>query len=316
MNLNLLHLDHALTQQTDFMAQCHDAGAVEMDAVATGAKIRLWAMDDALAPFEQFLKERLTKKQGVPVTFLGSGDFHHVTGLLLPAILERSEIPVTVIHFDNHPDWVAFDDGMHCGSWVNRALALPQVDRVITVGVCSKDLNVPECKGANLSALKEGKIILYPFAHKPSVVCGDYGSGASYTQRGRKIHWRTVHDMGRDELLSELLAHIRTARIYITLDKDVLDRSDAITNWDQGAMRLDDVMWLIRGLAAQRGIAGIDVTGDYSKPHYEGTWNTTFKKRIEIAIDQAWAVPNMDMAIHRNSQSNCALLAMFKEVAS
>lgn len=314
MKLHLLHLDDALQRQTEFVTKCHEVGALETEAIATGDMIRLWSKEEALSTFEKFLKTRFAEKQGVPVTFFGSGDFHHVTGLLLPIVLEQAEAPVTVIHFDNHPDWVRFDDGMHCGSWVNRALALPQVDRVITIGVCSKDLNWPECKGANLEALKEGKIILYPFWHAPSYVCKDYGNGASYQQKGHKIHWRNMQDVNHDEMLSELLGHIRTSRVYFSIDKDVLDSADAITNWDQGHMRLGYVLWLIRGLAAHRGIAGIDVTGDYSEPHYSGGWITKFKKQMEVAMDQPSAKPNMDVALRRNTISNLALLELFREI--
>jgi arginase family enzyme len=51
---------------------------------------------------------------GAPaVTMIGSGDFHHLAVLLL----ERAREPVTVIHFDNHPDWVRWAPRWHCGSW-------------------------------------------------------------------------------------------------------------------------------------------------------------------------------------------------------
>jgi hypothetical protein len=314
MQLHLLHLDDALIRQRNFMARCHEVGALETEALVPGNAMRLWAEQPVLTAFEQFLKVRMGLGRGTPVTFFGSGDFHHVTGMLLPVILEHADAPVTVIHFDNHPDWVSHDDGMHCGSWVNRALALPKVDRVITIGVCSKDLTLPECKGANLEALKEGKIILYPFAHAPSRVLGSYGTGASYQQQGRQLYWRTMEQMDPEEMLSELLAHIRTSRIYITVDKDVLVRADAVTNWDQGKMQLGGLIALISGLAAQRGIAGIDVTGDYSTPQYSGTPWIRLKKRTEAAIDQPRGVVDLQEAATCNAKTNSALLTLFQEI--
>ena len=118
---------------------------------------------------------------------MGSGDFHHVSALLIGMLAEANAEPLTVIHFDNHPDWVHFDGGMHCGSWVNRALALPQVQRVITIGVCSHDLVWPEFKGANLrSAWRDGKIVLLPWqspgAHFPRARYRQDGAGRIFAQ--------------------------------------------------------------------------------------------------------------------------------------
>ncbi len=115
---------------------------------------------------------------------MGSGDFHHITAFLLHAALENQPDPVTLIHFDNHPDWVKFDSGTHCGSWVNHALVHPKVEKIITIGVCSHDLRLPEWKGANLTPLAQGLLELYPYDHAPSRVKNNYGAGASYEQNG------------------------------------------------------------------------------------------------------------------------------------
>ena len=77
MNLHVLHLDDALKRQTNFMTKCHEVGALETEAEAIGDMIRLWGMQGVLSGFEQFLTTRFTKKHGAPVTFFGSGDFHH-----------------------------------------------------------------------------------------------------------------------------------------------------------------------------------------------------------------------------------------------
>ena len=61
---------------------------------------------------------------------LGSGDFHHLSLPLveLEARRQRSRAgSLRVVVLDNHPDNMRFPLGVHCGSWVGRAAALPGV---------------------------------------------------------------------------------------------------------------------------------------------------------------------------------------------
>ena len=50
--------------------------------------------------------------------------------------------------------------------------------------------------------------------------------------------------------------------LYISLDKDILTRSCAITNWDQGEAQLEDVLACIKEAASCRSIIGVDVCGE------------------------------------------------------
>lgn len=178
MQLLLLHLDDALELQPDFVHSCQMAGAHEVDDKDSGRAIRLWGRrPDLDTVWRNLAKARPSTGEGARLCFMGSGDFHHVTALLLSQALENSRKAVTVIHIDNHPDWVHFDPGMHCGSWVNKALEQPLVKKVITLGVCSRDLRSPERKGANLVPLSDGRLELYPYEHPPSKVKSHYGSG-------------------------------------------------------------------------------------------------------------------------------------------
>jgi len=184
MRIELLHLDEGLTHQEIFLATAENAGAYALDLRASGRQVRLWGMDSELGA----VKSQLPTSSEPILTFMGSGDFHHVTALLLERLAEASVEPFTIIHFDNHPDWVRFSGGMHCGSWVNRALAIPSVSKIVTLGVCSHDLRFPECKGGNLKAMSEGRLELFPFAHLPAAsgtitvkVRGSRSKAASFT---------------------------------------------------------------------------------------------------------------------------------------
>ena len=315
MKINLLQLDDAFKCQQAFTKACLELQATEILGSEYSPYFRLWGSDAQFVPFIEHLKRNFTNSnRNQPViTFMGSGDFHHVSAFLIGILAEKHNEPITVIHFDNHPDWVHFDNGVHCGSWVNKALSLSQVDKVITLGVCSKDLNFPEFKGANLNAMKEGKIVLLPYTHRPTFAFHSYGKNVGYTQEKRKIVWNNISEMGVEEFSSLLKKQIKTKSIYITIDKDVLSRKEAETNWDQGEMSLSFMLSVLNKLFAENNIIGVDVTGDYSTPQYKGSFKTKVMKKLEIIMDQPLHRPDMEMAANINQNSNMALLECFKE---
>lgn len=293
MYLNLLHLDEALKSQTRFLEACRALQARETDVADIAAGVRLWGKNAALERLSARLGKSLYRNggSGTVVTFMGSGDFHHVSALLIGMLAENADEPFTVIHFDNHPDWVHFSGGMHCGSWVNKALSLPQVARVITLGPCSKDLSFPQFKRANLSALRDGKIVLLP-----------------WRTPGHFARASEIESLAEEALFKKLDTLIATRNVYITIDKDVLSHDDAITNWDQGQMPMTRLLGILRHILAHHHAVGIDVTGDYSKPHYDH-----WLKKIEVLIDQPWSTPANAASI--NEKSNLALLDCIREAA-
>jgi arginase family enzyme len=319
MQLYLLHLDDAFSAQPDFVGSCERGGARHLHAEEEGSAIRLWGKHAALERVSNRLRDTFAAANGAAkdepkLCFMGSGDFHHVTALLLETTLSQQAEPITVIHFDNHPDWVHQGDGMHCGSWVNRAQAHPAVAKIITIGVTSDDLTNPDWKGANLSLLRDGPLELFPYDHAPSRVRHDYGAGASHRQIDRHIHWQTIEHMGEAAFHKLLLARIPTKNVYITIDKDVLSREDAETNWDQGKMRLGYLLSLLQAIGTNHRIVGADVNGDYSPPYYSGSVWTRLKKHAEIFIDQPHRCVALDKAAALNSASNHALLETLREV--
>lgn len=311
----LLHLDDALVLQPDFVRTCLQAGAREIEANGDGPAIRLWGRQRDLDLFAARLSQQMPRgRQDPRLTFMGSGDFHHVTLLLLEDALRNEEEPATVIHFDNHPDWVRFAGGVHCGSWVSAAAEHAQVDKVITVGVCSDDLTRPEWKGANLSLLSTGALELYPYEHAQSRVKKDYGAGSCYRQAAGFIEWTTIASCGEENFIDHLLSRIRTGNVYLTIDKDVFARDEAVTNWDQGSMRLPFLLSTIAAIGHLHRIIGADVIGDYSRPVYAGNPWTVISKRVEILIDQPHGSPDPRSAIRINSAVNHRLLQALSEV--
>jgi len=315
MRLSVLHVDDALVSQPDFICACKNADAELIGIAEDASAIRLWGKQQELDDFRGVLVKQLTGDQAEPrLTFMGSGDFHHITTFLVAFALENQPAPVTLIHFDNHPDWVNFENGLHCGSWINRALEYRQIEKIITVGVCSGDLKRPEWKGANLTLLSRGLLELYPYDHAPSRVKRDYGSGASFEQKSGALQWKTIRRMGEQNFIEYLLSRIITKSVYLTIDKDVLAREDAITNWDQGCMRMPYLLSLVKEIGKRHAVIGADVTGDYSIPRYSGDLWTRLCKHAEIFVDQPRGKPDHAQAVNINSAANHALLEVLSEV--
>src|SRR4051812_17610270 len=74
-----------------------------------------------------------------PIVIFGSGDFHHLTGVYL----RQPTRPLTLVSFDNHPDWDIRSPKWACGAWINRALELPHVQRAVVWGCGNFELNWP-----------------------------------------------------------------------------------------------------------------------------------------------------------------------------
>ncbi|TWT05637.1 arginase [Reyranella sp. CPCC 100927] len=304
MRVQAIDLDGSLAVQPAVVdAARRDGGWIA--AGDLGPRLRLWTDESAMLGFEHRVRDALCDGgRGSAVTFIGSGDFHHLTVPLMATAAR----PFTVVHFDNHPDWVRFAPRWHCGSWVNRALELPHVVRIVTIGPCSDDLDWPQFKGANLAALRRGRLELYPWRHAPSRIIGTFDDGPGHRVAGGRIAWRCV---GEDwsAFVAELCTRIPTESIWITIDKDVLCQQDATTNWDQGAMPLSALMLAIEALVDRRRVLGVDVCGEYAPIRHRN-----LRKRFESWTDQPRDAGSREIAV--NARTNAALLALLSAVAA
>ena len=304
--MNILDLDHSLTAQEPIVQRLADGRATRLDLLELGPQLRLWSTERNYQRFTQRLQQRPKRSTQRPeVFFVGSGDYHHLT----PALLSNLPEPITLIHFDNHPDWVRFAPRRHCGSWINRALKLPNIKRIVTLGPCSDDLQNPQLKGGNLGALRRGDLQLFPWQHAPTKVWGRIGDGAGHEQRENHLHWRNLADQDWPSFLDNLIQSLPTEAIWITVDKDVLASEDAATNWDQGGMRLTHLLQAIRVLATSKRVLGIDICGEFAKaPHHN------LLKRWEAKSDQPAPERWNESDLLRNSITNAALLELFEEL--
>lgn len=314
MNLNLLHFDDALLGQPRFLETCESAGAHQIDLRGIGPAIRLWATAPQIDDVRRRLRNSmvgLDDKRPL-VTWLGSGDFHHVTAVIVELLAEHQTAPVTILHFDNHPDWVAHRNGLHCGSWINHVLATGLASRVITIGVTSRDLAWPEFKGAGLEFVASGQLVIIPIDPPRTWLWRNMPAGPAHRMQGSQLIWSDLDQNSGHERLTAIRDLIETDAVYITIDKDALDSPDAITNWDQGQLSVESLLQCVSALTTGRTVVGIDVVGDHSSPEFAGSLVTLALKRSEALADQPWRSYPKEAAAHVNQATNLRLLAAFE----
>src|SRR5260370_37183177 len=99
MLLEVIHLDEGLTGQPAFLAACAERDALVVEVKDEARRIRLWGRDDDL----KRVSDRLPGMKSPTLAFLGSGDFHHVSAMLVERAADHPGDPVTVVHLSNNP---------------------------------------------------------------------------------------------------------------------------------------------------------------------------------------------------------------------
>lgn len=180
----------------------------------------------------------------------GSGDFHHLSGLWL----RRVQRPVTLVSFDNHPDWDVRPPRWCCGGWINRALELPQVRHVSIWGCGNFECWWPRQFFGNRKAERAGRLAVHPWA--------DDRSAKEKQRRGAilRSNWR--------EHFSDFARQLNGGEVYVTIDLDCLASEFAVTNWENGKFTLDDLLWALAELREHASIVAGDLCGAYSRPSY------------------------------------------------
>ncbi len=211
--------------------------------------------------------------------FLGSGDFHHISEILI----SRIDQPVCLFVFDFHPDWDILPPRFACGSWINQALKNRNITKCILIGAGSQDLSFPALQAANLSALASGRLEIYPYRHKPSrLYFRHVAQNQSITvQKGifsNKIIWNQLENEDLAVFFLKLIKRLPAHKVYVSIDKDCLRCDYALTNWEEGFLQLEQLLTMLRLIRENLDIIGLDVAGDYSVPRISG--------RIKAAISK------------------------------
>ena len=245
--VRLLNFDDSVTRQPDF-----PSGAAVVDLTALGPAARLWADRGQASAIRRALDPAL---RGA-ITFLGSGDYHYVSALLL----EQFREPVSVVVFDHHPDWDRLPPRHGCGAWVARALEQENVAQVVLVGNASTDLAFPSILTGSWRAMRSGRVRQLPYAapvHRLAPWSG--------------LPWRELQ-AGPERVFAEAVGQLPCRQVYVSIDKDCLTSASALTNWEEGRLPLELLLSCLRLLRERCEIVGLDVTGEYSTGTIPGRW--------------------------------------------
>lgn len=280
--ITIFDIDQSVTAQGDFLrkfsAKINTKSLLPFERMA-----RLWCSASAF--------KKVSSAMQLPnlnqFTLLGSGDFHHLT----LALLQQHQTPFTLVLFDNHPDWMRPPHQYHCGTWVYAAARLPQVARIIIVGLENGDLCGKKFQDGDVESYLKQKIVLLPYSAVDTVI----DAQQSLTLQSQL---KTSLKAGVQEILDAII----TQAVYISVDKDCLRTDDAITNWEQGTLPLETVTACIVNIREKHTIIGADTVGDYSPPVFNSPlkWIGSFLDRPA----NAWQLEANTKANSVNSAAN------------
>ena len=183
------------------------------------------------------------------IHFFDNGNYHYMSKLWT----DRVQEPFTLIVFDHHPDMQPprFGGILSCGGWVKEVLDNNKfIQNAIIIGV----------KNELVETIRE-----------------------ELSQSGESSILEKVTFIKESELsiLSSLICsdfvNVLSPNLYISIDKDALSPSYAVTNWDQGSLTLDALKDCITTLASGRKILGIDICGERAHD-FEGNEHHTVQE--------------------------------------
>ncbi|ACX52062.1 hypothetical protein Adeg_0926 [Ammonifex degensii KC4] len=186
-------------------------------------------------PFTLRRWEKLVRSFPGKLFFLGEGSYHHLSLSLLAR--RAGEGPLCLLVCDRHLDSFPAPEGyITCGSWLNSALRLPGVRKVIVLG-CEEE---PPEKPKTIVLLSPAAW-QYWFRHDPRLIT----------------------------------ALIPTTRVYLSLDKDVLELGGG--SWGKGKVPVSFFFSFLHWLLRRYQLVGMDVCGEPVPRH---PWPTFTEKEV------------------------------------
>ncbi|MDD5173653.1 MAG: hypothetical protein WC482_02980 [Candidatus Omnitrophota bacterium] len=257
-SVRILNFDNSIIRQ-DKLIGCFKPSIIDLTDL--GPRCRLYSNDKTAKE----ISARIGSASGDSITFLGSGDFHHITSLLLDKFNEE----ISVISFDDHPDWDILPPRTGCGSWVTRILSKDNVKKVILVGASSGDISPSLFRMGNYDSLKDNRLEIYPYKHRPTkVFFKSIPENISADVKRRiffdEIHWQELKTKNIAEFFLHILRRLPTEKVYVTIDKDCLRSPYSLTNWPEGHLELEELLLMLKFIKENTRLIGVDITGDYS----------------------------------------------------
>lgn len=263
-SVRVLNFDNSVVRQNKLIERFKPS---VIDLTDLGPRCRLYSNEKTAKE----VSARIDPGSGDSIAFLGSGDFHHITSLLLDKLNED----ISVISFDDHPDWDILPPKIGCGSWVTRVLSRDNVKKAILVGASSGDISPSFYRMGNYDSLKDDRLEIYPYQHKPTKVFFKRipANISAYVKRGLfydEIHWQELKTKNIAEFFLHVLRRLPTKKVYVTIDKDCLKAPYSLTNWAEGHLELEELLLMLKFIKENTEVIGLDITGDYSPVKTEG----------------------------------------------
>jgi len=174
---------------------------------------------------EALLREKIAGYPPEGLHFIDSGNYHYLSKLWT----DKIKYPFALVLFDHHPDMQPslFKHLLSCGSWVKDALDTnPFLQKIILIGAANHLIeHIPEF-------------------YRKRVIC--------YSEQ-------TLHQR---ETWKRFAREHMNVPIYISIDKDVLDKKSATTNWDQGSLTLSELKKRLTILLRNERTIGMDICGE------------------------------------------------------
>lgn len=179
------------------------------------------------AQAEAEIRRRLKPYGPGGIHFLDSGNYHYVTKFFTEKISE----PFSLILYDHHSDMQPpMIRGLtSCGSWAADVLRTsPYIRQMILTGPDQKSMDE------------------IPADLREKLVC---------------ISREEIEEGNIEQKIRLIRMNLP---IYISIDKDVLDRGEARTNWNQGDMPLSILKRLLLEVFEHQRVIGVDICGECS----------------------------------------------------
>jgi hypothetical protein len=261
MRVRVFDLDGSITSQQRLLRTFRPD---VFDLQRWGPSLRLACRWGRFHRFERWLDRAVGRHDNreAQLTFLGSGDFHHLT----LALLRRLNHPVNLLVLDKHAGWNRGLPFLHCGNWLRHAAQLPNVKRIFHVGGENFDDNQRWLAPKQL--LQDDKIVVWPARRR-----FHRGFWRSIAHQPVRSHADTlIHAEHIEEILWPHLEQLQRWPLFVSLDKDVLWMPESVTNWDSGCLELNEIQDLLDFFlkAAGNELVGMDVVGDWSAVRTQG----------------------------------------------
>ncbi|MDO5294382.1 MAG: arginase family protein [bacterium] len=178
---------------------------------------------DELAAAE--IEQKIESYSPEGIHFIDSGNYHYISKFWT----DKIKHPFSLLVFDHHTDMQPslFEHLLSCGSWVKEVLDTnPFLNKVVLIGA----------KQELIDQLDE--------QYKSRIIC--FGE----RELKKDQAWREFSQLHLNE------------PVYISLDKDILDKKEAVTNWDQGTVSVLQLEKYLGHILKEEQVIGIDICGE------------------------------------------------------